>query len=186
MVDRSNHGTIRHIDTNTFQRPSEAPRNPVQRQQILIHRDVDVDVDRQGSWHGFSFGTRRHGLWPGYVQIFVGGSPYFYDDGIYYQQYGTDYQEVYPPVGAIIPELPDGAIEIYAGNLVYYYVAGAFYVQHGSGFLIAPTPLGVTVPELPPGAVQVSVNGEVAYQFNGIYYRPVFVSGVTQYMTFMP
>ena len=36
------------------------------------------------------------------------------------------------------------------------------------------------------GAVAVSLNGRVAYQFNGIYYQPVFVNGVTQYMTFMP
>jgi hypothetical protein len=34
--------------------------------------------------------------------------------------------------------------------------------------------------------VQVAVNGGVAYQFNGIYYRPVFVNGVTQYTTFTP
>jgi len=45
--------------------------------------------------------------------------------------------------------------------------------------------MGVVVPELPPGAVQVSVNNRLAYQFNGIYYEPVFVNGVTQYMTFM-
>jgi len=116
----------------------------------------------------------------------VNGAPYYYDDGIYYQQAGDDYQEVYPPLGADVPELPDGAIEIDAGNLAYYYAGGAFYVQQDGGFVIAPTPMGVTVPELPPGAVQVSVNGGVAYQFNGIYYRPVFVNGVTQYMTFMP
>jgi len=116
----------------------------------------------------------------------VNGAPYYYDDGIYYQQAGNDYQAVYPPVGANIPGLPYGAIEIYAGNLAYYYAGGAFYVQQVSGFVIAAPPMGVTVPELPPGAVQVSVNNGVAYQFNGIYYRPVFANGVTQYMTFMP
>jgi len=93
---------------------------------------------------------------------------------------------VYPPVGADVTDLPDGAIAIEAGNLVYYYAGGAFYVQQDSGFVIAPPPIGVTVPELPPGAVQVSVRGAVAYQFNGIYYQPVFVNGVTQFQTFMP
>jgi hypothetical protein len=116
----------------------------------------------------------------------VGGSPYFYDDGIYYQQAADGYQEVYPPVGADVPELPDGAVAIEAGNITYYYAGGAFYVQTDNGYNVAPTPIGVTVPELPPGAVQVAVNGGIAYQFNGIYYRPVFVDGVTQYMTFMP
>jgi len=98
---------------------------------------------------------------------------------------GSDYQAVYPPVGATITGLPDGAIAVDAGNLTYYYAGGAFYVQQDGGYVIVPTPIGVTVPELPPGAAQISINGSVAYQFNGVYYQPVFVNGVTQYMTFM-
>ena len=94
--------------------------------------------------------------------------------------------EVYPPVGADVPEPPDGAVEIDAGGQTYYYAGGAFYVQQDGGYVVAPTPLGVTVPAIPPGAVQVAINGGIAYQFNGIYYRPVFVDGVTQYTTFMP
>ncbi|HUI07556.1 MAG TPA: DUF6515 family protein [Verrucomicrobiae bacterium] len=186
VVDRVNHGTIRHMDTHVVERPPEAPHGFDQRQHIIVHRDVDVDVGRSRFWHGFAFGARVRSLRVGYVQIFVNGAPYFYDDGIYYQQAGNDYQEVYPPVGADVQELPDGAIEIDAGNLTYYYAGGAFYVQQDGGFVVAPTPLGVTVPELPPGAIQVAVDGGVAYQFNGIYYQPVFVDGVTQYTTFMP
>jgi hypothetical protein len=192
-VNRTNHGSIRHVDTHVVQRPVVAPRGVEaphgidQHQHVVAHHDVDVDLHRPRFWHNFAFGTRRHGLRPGYVRLFVNGAPYFYDDGIYYQQTGDDYQEVYPPVGADVQELPDGAIEIDAGNLVYYYYAGgAFYVQQDGVYVIAPTPIGVTVPELPPGAVQVSVNGGVAYQFNGIYYQPEFVDGVTQYVTFMP
>ena len=163
------------------------PRGGVeQHQQIVTHHDVDADIGGHHFWHNFSFGARVHGLRPGYLQIYVGGIPYFYDDGIYYQQAGDDYQEVYPPVGADVQDLPDGAIEIDAGNIAYYYAGGAFYVQQGDGYVIAPTPIGVTVPELPPEAVQVSYNGGVAYQFNGIYYQPEFVDGVTQYVTIQP
>jgi len=151
-----------------------------------VHRDAEVDIHRRQFWHGFVFGERRHGLREGYLQLSVYGAPYIYDDGIYYQQAGDDYQEVYPPLGADVQALPDGAIQIEAGNLIYYYAGGAFYVQQDNGFVIVPPPMGVAVPELPPGAVQVSVKGGVAYQFNGIYYQPVFVNGVTQYMTFTP
>ena len=186
VVDRVNHGTIRHVDTHVVQRPVEVQHGFDQHQHVIAHHDVDVDIGRPGFWHGFVFGARLHGLRGGYVQLFVNGAPYYYDDGIYYQQAGNDYQEVYPPVGADVQELPDGAVEIEAGNLTYYYAGGAFYVQQGGGFIIAPTPIGVTVPELPPGAVQVAVNGGAAYQFNGIYYRPEFVDGVTQYITFLP
>jgi uncharacterized protein DUF6515 len=191
VVDRTNHGSIRHVDTHVVQRPVEAPRVVETPrggidQHVVTHRDVDADIGGQRFWHGFVFGARIHGLRPGYFQLNVNGVPYFCDDGIYYQQAGDDYQEVYPPVGADVQDLPDGAIEIDAGNAVYYYAGGAFYVQQDGGYVIVPAPIGVTVPELPPGAVPVSVGGWAAYQFNGTYYQPQFVDGVTQYVTFSP
>lgn len=202
VVNRTNHGSIRHVDTHVAPQPVVAPRNVGaprgvegprgggggggQYQHVVGHHDVDADIGGQHFWHGFVFGARIHGLRPGYLQIYVGGIPYFYDDGIFYQQTGDDYQEVYAPVGADVQDLPDGAIEIDAGNIAYYYAGGAFYVQQGDGYVVAPTPIGVTVPELPPGAIEVSYNGGMAYQFNGIYYQPQFVDGVTQYVTFAP
>jgi|SRR5580704_15927768 hypothetical protein len=192
FVDRSNHGSVRHVDTYTAPsrpvetRPVEARPGFDSHHDVYVHHDVDVDFRHDRFWHGFRYGARFGVLPVGYVSIMVGGSPYFYDDGIYYQQADDGYQEVYPPVGADVPQPPDGAVEIDAGGQTYYYAGGAFYVQQGDGYVIAPTPIGVTVPELPPGAVQVAVNGGIAYQFNGIYYQPVFVDGVTQYTTFMP
>ena len=171
---------------HTAQRPIEEHRDIDVHKNVYVHRDVDVDVYHSQSWHGFVFGRRVDALRAGYRPVFVNGASYYYNDGIYYQQAGSGYQEVYPPVGVDIPELPGGAIGIEAGNLDYYYAGGAFYVQQNGGFVITAPPMGVVVPELPPGAVQVSVNGGVAYQFNGIYYQPVFMNGVTQYMTFMP
>ena len=186
FVDRSNHGTIRHVDTHVTPRPIEVPHDINARQHVFVHRDVEVDVDHSRFWHGFVPGRRVNALRAGCAQVFVGSVPYYYDDGIYYQQANNGYQEVYPPIGVNVPALPDGAVETDTGNLTYYYVGGAFYVQQDGGFVIAAPPMGVMVPELPPGSVQVSINGVVAYLFNGIYYQPVFVNGVTQYMTFMP
>ena len=186
VVDRSNHGSIRHVDTHVVERPVAGHRDFDPQQRGIVHHDVDVDLGRSRFWHGFVFGARQHALRNGYLRVYVGSSPYFYDDGIYYQQLGEDYQVVYPPVGVLIPELPDGTIEISTSNGIYYYVAGAFYVQQAGGFVIAVPPMGAVVPELPPGTVSVIVNGRVAYQFNGVYYQPVFVNGVTQYLTFRP
>ena len=190
VVDRANHGSVRHVDTHVAERPVQRPVEGRpgfdNHHDVYVHHDVDVDVRRPRFWHNFRYGARFNILPVGYISLMVGGSPYYYDDGLYYQQAADGYQEVYPPVGADVPELPDGAVAIEAGNITYYYAGGAFYVQQGNGYNVAPTPIGVTVPELPPGAVQVAVSGGIAYQFNGIYYRPVFVDGVTQYMTFMP
>jgi hypothetical protein len=203
-VERFTHGTLRHLDSHVFHPPVpefrgserhfEASRNHFEahrefapRHDVYIHHDVDVDIHRPHVWHDFAFHRHIDVLPRGFLSLRIGGAPYFYWGGIYYQPAEGGYEEVYPPVGAAIPQPPEGSIEIYAGGQTYYYAGGAFYVQQPDGqFVIAPTPIGVVVPELPPGAVEVNVNGQVAYQFNGIYYQPVFVNGVTQYQTFRP
>jgi hypothetical protein len=226
-VDRSSHGSIRHVETHVVQRPAEvrpeparavevprgparaveAPRGPARaveagrepargveagrgagpRGNVLVHHDVEADFHHRRHWDGFAFGRRFAVLPLGCLALQIGGAPYYYDDGIYYQPADGGYQEVYPPLGAAVPQPPDGAVAIDAGGQTYYYAGGAFYLQQPDGtYAIAPTPIGVVVPELPPGAVQVDVRGTVAYQFNGIYYEPVFVNGVTQYETFVP
>jgi len=202
MVDRTSHGSVRHAETQVVQRPVEAPHEQFRREpvrpvephrdvvpprDVRVHRDVDVDMHRPHGWDDFAAGRRFGALPHGYLSFNIGAVPYYYSDGLYYQDINGGYQEVYPPVGAIIPQPPDGALQVFAGNQVYYYAGGAFYVWQPDGtYAIAPTPIGVLVPELPPGAVQVAANGTVAYQFNGVYYEPVFVNGVTQYETFMP
>lgn len=187
VVDRVNHGSIRHVDTHVVTRPVEVRHEAVVRPEVVVHRDVEVDVHRRHFWNDFAFGRRLAALPLGFLTLQIGGAPYYYSDGVYYQPVNGVYEEVYPPVGAAIPQPPNGAILIQAGGLNYYYAGGAFYLQQPNGtFAVAPTPIGVIVPELPPGVIQVAVNGAVAYQFNGIYYQPVFVNGVTQYQTFIP
>jgi hypothetical protein len=227
-VDRVDHGSLRHADTQVVARPiavqprpveqpreqprpvedhrvTEAPRaddhhevarrpepGPARfgfdgRPSMIVHRDVEADWARPNFWHGFAFHARVHALPVGCFSLVVGGFPYYYYDGVYYQQADNDYQEVYPPVGAAVPELPDGAIEIDMGDQAYFYAGGAFYIQQDdSGYVLVAPPMGIMVPELPPGATQVSVDGGLAYQFNGIFYRPVFADGVTQFVVFTP
>jgi hypothetical protein len=191
VVDRSSHGSVRHVDTYVVQRPAEVRNQPVRpveaHHDVVVHRDAEADIHRQHFWNDFAFGRRHATLPVGFISLSIGGLPYFYNDGVYYQQAGEGYNEIYPPVGADITQPPDGAEQIVAGAMIYYYAGGAFYQQQPDGtFAIVPTPIGVVVPDLPPGAVQVSVNGTVAYQFNGVYYEPIFLNGVTQYETFVP
>ena len=117
----------------------------------------------------------------------IGGVPYYYYDGVYYQGAEGGYQEVYPPQGAAISQAPGGAIEIQANGQIFYYAGGAFYVEQPDGtMLLVPAPLGAVVPELPPGATPTVLRGATVYQFNGVFYEPVFVNGVTQYETVAP
>ncbi len=197
VVDRSSHGSVRHADTHVVQRPVEVRPEPSRPAEVnrrvephndfVVHRDVEADIHRRHFWDDFAFGHRLAALPVGYFPVQVGGVPYFYCNGIYYQTAPGGYEDVYPPVNAAVPEPPDGAIEVDAGGVTYYYAGGAFYVESSNGvYSIVAPPMGVVVPELPPGATQVSINGTIAYTFNSIYYEPVFVNGVTQYQTFMP
>ena len=183
-VDRSSHGSLRHSETHVIERPE--PRYPGFRSlpRGVEHHDVDADSSHPRFWHGFVYGHRVGALRIGFHPLFLLGVPYFFDDGIYYQRAENEYREVYPPLGIIVPELPEGAVEIDVGAQIYFYAAGAFYARLNDGFVVVPAPLGVTVPDPPPGAALVTVNGGVAYQFNGVYFRPIFVNGVTQYITF--
>jgi hypothetical protein len=148
-------------------------------------RRMDIDADRRQSffWSDFHAGMRINRLPDGYRRIGIRGHPYFYFEGVYYDDGPSGYVIVAPPLGAIIPELPPGAESVVIGDTIYYYVAGAFYIQQANGYVVVAAPLGVTVSELPPDAVPVNINGTVYYVADGAYYLPVMQNGVTAYLT---
>src|SRR5205085_2096478 len=74
-------------------------------------RHLDIDGERRHSfyWSRFRPGFGIGVLPPGYVQIGVGGAPYYYYEGVYYEPAPTGYVAVPPPVGAAVAEPPPGA-----------------------------------------------------------------------------
>src|ERR1700693_5854314 len=102
FVNRDNHGSVRHVDTHVAPRPAQRPVETRpgfdNHHDVFVHHDVDVDFHRPRFWHDFRYGARFAVLPVGYVSLVVGGSPYYYDDGVYYQPADDGgYQEVYPP-----------------------------------------------------------------------------------------
>src|SRR3954470_11353572 len=108
-VDRSSHGSVRHFDSHVIRRPVEVHRDirVEPRHEFWGHRDVDVDFGRHHFWHDFSFGRHIGALPLGFLTLNIGGAPYYYADGIYFQPSNGGYQEVYPPVGADGPQPPE-------------------------------------------------------------------------------
>lgn len=194
FVDRSFHGSIRHGETHVERAPEfrREPENHVvvtgPDRGYYVHHDAHVDFGGHRYWNDFHRGFVINSLPFGYLSFNIGGLPYYYYGGIYYQQGPGGYQEVYPPAGAALTAPPDGAYPVTGPNgETFYYAGGAFYMQQPDGsFISVQPPLGVIVPELPPGAVQVNLNGITAFQFGNVYYQPVFANGVTQYQTFVP
>jgi hypothetical protein len=157
------------------------------RTQEMDRRRMDIDGERHQSyfWSDYHRGMRVDHLPHGFHRFDWRGRPYFFFEGVFYDQDpGGYYDVVDAPVDADVPELPPGAESVVVNGTVYYYAGGAFYVQQADGqYVVVAPPMGVTVSELPPDATPVSVNGYTYYQSNGTYYEPVEQNGVTVYET---
>lgn len=65
----------------------------------------------------------------GYYPFYWGDDQFYYDNGLFYQQYdnSTDYQVVAPPMGAIMPNVPQDAKSITIDGQQYYELNGVYY-----------------------------------------------------------
>jgi Family of unknown function (DUF6515) len=74
---------------------------------------------------GFYITTLPFGYW----SFTLGGFPYYYYGGVFYQNYNDGYQVVDPPVGAVVPTLPEGYKTIVLNNMTYYVVGNVYYQE---------------------------------------------------------
>jgi hypothetical protein len=184
--ERENRGMVERQIPRTGREGERERHFAEERRERWRHFDFDEDRRHGFFWSGITAGTFYGALPSGYVPIYVGGSPYYYYEGAYYQPEASGYVAVTPPVGAVVPELPPGAEAVPVGQVVYYYAGGAFYLQEPQGFVVVGPPIGVTVGSLPPGATPVYIRGTLYYQANGVYFLPSIQAGVTVYTTIRP
>jgi hypothetical protein len=179
----------------------ERGRPPVEHRAVVVEhghpapvhvaepRHWDVEPERHGAfwWGTYHPGVTIGTLPQGYVQVSVGGTGYYYYNGVYFRPTPAGpYAVVGPPMGAIVPQVPEGAEMVNVAGATYYYAAGAFYLSVPGGFAVAPAPLGAVVHEPPPGATPVASEGKIYYFGNGVYYLPMMAGGVTVYAIVMP
>lgn len=77
-----------------------------------------------------AFGVRyvRHISWPAPIIIHVSGIPYYYDRGVFYVDRGNEYyQTIVPPVGAIVPQIPEDYTIVMIDGYEYYQVDRTLY-----------------------------------------------------------
>ena len=75
------------------------------------------------------FGFRLNVLPFGYSRIYVGGNPYYYNEGVYYRNYNNSYEVVAPPLNATVNKLPSNATVTVINGQKYYQVGGTFYQE---------------------------------------------------------
>lgn len=79
-----------------------------------------------------------------FFSIAIGGSRYYYGDGIFYRRYTDRYFVVPPPIGAMITILPDGCYPVVVGGMTYYTGSGIYYRPVSSGYYeVVPEPASV-------------------------------------------
>ena len=184
---RSNNRTERGHEVE-HGRPVVVPGHPAA-PRVVAPRHVDIEAERRHGfyWAGYHPGLTIGVLPVGYVQVSLGGTGYYYYDGVYFRPTPEGpYAVVAPPVGVIVPQLPEGADRILVGQTTYYYAGGAFYLQQPTGFAVVAAPLGVTVQGLPPGALSVFIRGKTYFVAGSTYFIPVMAGGVTVFVTAQP
>lgn len=75
-----------------------------------------------------------------YVSLAVAGAEFFYCAGLYYRYSTAGYVVIEPPLGAVIPVLPDGYTVVYVNGLPYYYYASTYYTVAPSGGYVVVSP----------------------------------------------
>ena len=113
----------------------------------------------------------------GHRRVVVGGTPYYYNQGMYYQYGPSGYVAVSAPLGAVVPALPPGYSTVHVGGRPYYNSGGVYYSYGPNGYVVVNAPYGGVVTTLPVGYRSVYVGGEQRYYSNGVYYRPTYQRG---------
>jgi hypothetical protein len=113
----------------------------------------------------------------------VAGSPYYYANGVYFVQSGSQYVVVPAPVGATVQHPPAQVTNVYVNNQDLGYSNGTYYEQEPPAkagedptYKVVAPPVGATVQTLPEGAKSETIGGIEYYEYAGTYYQ-VFHSG---------
>lgn len=133
-------------------------------------------------------GTRVPHLPGPFTRFRHGGRIYFYCLGAFYVGSSGAYEEVEPPIGAIVHTLPPDYETFELGGRTFYYHDGVFYARgrRGGEYEVVRAPVGAVVEELPLGAVEVEVAGRRLYVYRGVYYVSVQREGRRAWVVTVP
>jgi len=106
---------------------------------------------------------------------------FYYNSGVFYRKYNSNYVKVAPPVGLRIQVIPSGYIKVAVNNKNYFYFEGTFYLRSGNEYIVETPPVGAIVYALPADYEKVELNGEIYYEYNGILYERTHYNGERAY-----
>ncbi len=142
--------TVNTFDPNTRTNINNTPviNNPNHTVNNISGNTINVNGNnwRGGGWYGGGYYVPPAWGWsaaafagglaigaaisqppPYYSNIYVGGNPYIYSDGVYMAPQGSSYVVVAPPVGAVVTYLPDGCQAFSQNGGQYFSCSGVTY-----------------------------------------------------------
>jgi hypothetical protein len=117
----------------------------INRGNINVGNSVNVNTGwRGGGWYGggyrtppgwglatfatgLAIGATINNRPPYYNTVVVGGNNFIYSDGVFLQPRGSSYVVIAPPVGAVVPSIPEGCSVTNQGGVIYYDCSGVIY-----------------------------------------------------------
>jgi len=94
--------------------------------------------DRYYPQRGVAVGALPHG----YRSVDYGRDRFYVNGGVWYRPYGPRFVVVAPPLGIVIPFLPDFYTTVWFGGVPYYYANDAYYVwnRDARGYVVTQPP----------------------------------------------
>lgn len=86
------------------------------------------------------YGETRISLPGSFLSISIGGSRFYYHDGVYYRRHLRQYVVVAPPRGAVIQHIPAYYQPVIINGATYYTQDGIYYQSTPQGYIVAQPP----------------------------------------------
>lgn len=90
--------------------------------------------------HRPRYGSIHRALPTNHFRIFIGGVPFFYSAGVYFQSDSRGYVVVQPPLGGRVQILPEGCSFFYYGDRRSYSCDNVFYEERGDEYVVINRP----------------------------------------------
>ena len=105
----------------------------------------------------------------GYRSVVYGHDRFFVHGGVWYRPYGPRFVVVAPPIGVVLPFLPDFYTTVWFGGVPYYYANDTYYLwnRDSRGYVVTQPPADVdaATPPDPDSAAPAGTAGDDFFMY---------------------
>ena len=105
----------------------------------------------------------------GYRSVAYGHDRFFFTGGVWYRPYGPRFVVVAPPLGVVIPFLPDFYTTVWFGGVPYYYANDTYYVwnRDARAYVVTQPPADAdqSMPQEAAGSAPATAGGDDFFMY---------------------